>query len=47
MGGAALKGVTALSLPIRGAWIEIQFGRSMPVVLVGSLPIRGAWIEMN
>ena len=35
----------ALSLPSRGAWIEI--GVSMLVVSVNvSLPSRGAWIEI-
>ena len=34
-----------VSLPIRGAWIEIRkrcHGRTFPP----SLPIRGAWIEI-
>ena len=36
----------ALSLPVRGAWIEI----SLIVRLFGtkeSLPVRGAWIEIK
>ena len=35
----------ALSLPVRGAWIEImnELNR-LPVIT--SLPVRGAWIEM-
>ena len=34
-----------MSLPIRGAWIEIQdCGEEEPPWL--SLPIRGAWIEI-
>ena len=38
--------LTGMSLPIRGAWIEMPTG----VLVVGldeSLPIRGAWIEMR
>ena len=35
----------ALSLPVRGAWIEIRkCGRAR--TLPRSLPVRGAWIEM-
>ena len=36
----------ALSLPVRGAWIEIPlaFGG---VTRCRSLPVRGAWIEIN
>ena len=35
-----------MSLPVRGAWIEIGF------LIIGitpymSLPVRGAWIEIN
>ena len=35
-----------LSLPVRGAWIEIFTTRG---IRVGSwsLPVRGAWIEIN
>ena len=35
-----------MSLPIRGAWIEIfhLIGTTLPIL---SLPIRGAWIEMS
>ena len=36
----------ALSLPVRGAWIEIR-----PIALAAScrmsLPVRGAWIEIS
>ncbi len=36
----------ALSLPVRGAWVEID-----PMVVGGftipSLPVRGAWVEMR
>ena len=34
-----------VSLPVRGAWIEIlAFYGGLPVL--GSLPVRGAWIEI-
>ena len=36
----------ALSLPVRGAWIEI-FRNFESVLFVQSLPVRGAWIEIN
>ncbi len=37
--------IAKLSLPVRGAWIEILrvVGQSAKVV---SLPVRGAWIEI-
>ena len=35
-----------LSLPIRGAWIEILRNASPGRTGQWSLPIRGAWIEM-
>ena len=34
-----------LSLPVRGAWIEIS-NPSMIISLYWSLPVRGAWIEI-
>ena len=34
------------SLPVRGAWIEIEYSSVMPKVYVVSLPVRGAWIEI-
>ena len=34
-----------LSLPIRGAWIEICICQNVNF-LMQSLPIRGAWIEI-
>ena len=34
-----------LSLPVRGAWIEIIAKYAMPQY-VESLPVRGAWIEI-
>ena len=42
--------VTALnvmSLPVRGAWIEMRAVLKMPHKLAKSLPVRGAWIEMH
>ena len=35
-----------MSLPARGAWIEIV-KRSWAVLKYSSLPARGAWIEMS
>ena len=35
-----------MSLPVRGAWIEIQRVISVDKKLL-SLPVRGAWIEIN
>ena len=38
--------VAVVSLPVRGAWIEILF--RLHLLLVGmSLPVRGAWIEIS
>ena len=35
-----------MSLPVRGAWIEMLNAR--PFVMYGtSLPVRGAWIEID
>ena len=34
------------SLPVRGAWIEIEPYRKQDT-RPGSLPVRGAWIEMK
>ena len=36
-----------MSLPVRGAWIEIAGNECQPLEEVGSLPVRGAWIEMS
>ena len=36
----------SLSLPPRGAWIEIATGKPRCPVKVPSLPPRGAWIEI-
>ena len=35
-----------MSLPPRGAWIEIKFVNGMSITVEGSLPPRGAWIEI-
>ena len=40
-----LYALTVLSLPLRGAWIEISTV-SMMSVTGTSLPLRGAWIEI-
>ena len=40
-----LYALTVLSLPMRGAWIEILSDRSISSILP-SLPMRGAWIEI-
>ena len=34
------------SLPVRGAWIEMEF-EVYAKLLRKSLPVRGAWIEMT
>ena len=36
----------AQSLPVRGAWIEIQHGQDVQRLTIASLPVRGAWIEI-
>ena len=41
----ALYGYNVLSLPVRGAWIEIIAGTDGTYDIT-SLPVRGAWIEM-
>ena len=35
-----------VSLPVRGAWIEIVAEKQQIFEAVQSLPVRGAWIEM-
>ena len=37
----------SLSLPSRGAWIEMIFTDPGDVVIDPSLPSRGAWIEIT
>ena len=34
------------SLPVRGAWIEIN-ASAIALILDWSLPVRGAWIEIH
>ena len=36
----------ALSLPVRGAWIEMLDAAENEEEAAMSLPVRGAWIEM-
>ena len=36
----------ALSLPVRGAWVEIGPCHRALVRRVKSLPVRGAWVEI-
>ena len=35
------------SPPVRGAWVEIAFGYSRPVLSWRSPPVRGAWVEIR
>ena len=35
-----------VSLPVRGAWIEMRQGSSSLQLHPASLPVRGAWIEI-
>ena len=37
----------AQSLPVRGAWIEIDLGTEQEIRDKESLPVRGAWIEIS
>ena len=34
------------SLPVRGAWVEMEVFL-MPAVASVSLPVRGAWVEIS
>ena len=38
--------VVALSLPVRGAWVEIE-RCAMALRYSASLPVRGAWVEIG
>ena len=40
-----ISSALTLSLPPRGAWIEMKLKQD-EIVFKGSLPPRGAWIEM-
>ena len=35
-----------MSLPVRGAWIEMCYERGTITPEITSLPVRGAWIEI-
>ena len=35
-----------LSLPVRGAWVEISLRRHRRLLMIASLPVRGAWVEI-
>ena len=35
-----------MSLPVRGAWIEMADTDDVVIEVFPSLPVRGAWIEM-
>ena len=35
----------ALSLPVRGAWVEMSMYEIVPT-MKPSLPVRGAWVEI-
>ena len=39
--------VSTMSLPVRGAWIEMPDAGGRAVVGLPSLPVRGAWIEIS
>ena len=41
-----LDGIAALSLPVRGAWVEIGAGVPKESPCIPSLPVRGAWVEI-
>ena len=42
-----LYALTVLSLPLRGAWIEILRVANTVKKMLVSLPLRGAWIEIR
>ena len=46
---SVLSPVSALvlvSLPVRGAWVEIIYPPVSPETKNRSLPVRGAWVEI-
>ena len=43
----ALKRRAKLSLPVRGAWVEIQRCLPEDQSSFWSLPVRGAWVEIQ
>ena len=36
-----------VSLPVRGAWVEIVMETQEFHAMAASLPVRGAWVEMR
>ena len=38
---------TKTSLPVRGAWIEMDTAHASTRTVLPSLPVRGAWIEIS
>ena len=42
----ALKAIT-MSLPVRGAWVEMVKNAPIPTGWIRSLPVRGAWVEID
>ena len=36
-----------MSLPVRGAWVEISFAQKSLQKIQKSLPVRGAWVEIG
>ena len=45
MYGQTFRNIVGMSLPVRGAWIEIEKDL-IPPKSQRSLPVRGAWIEI-
>ena len=41
------KTAGALSLPVRGAWVEIRLMHKRQGEEPWSLPVRGAWVEIE
>ena len=44
---AAKRAGAVMSLPVRGAWVEISDQCTTPLRPCMSLPVRGAWVEMR
>ena len=42
-----LRASCRLSLPVRGAWVEIALTNVKPYLPSQSLPVRGAWVEIT
>ena len=45
-GPDAAGSTLCVSLPVRGAWVEIEGGSECGRSAAASLPVRGAWVEM-